>query len=213
MPQEQIGEQPEGDVGRAEQRERPEHRADRASAPGLAQGQERVEGDDDGDAGDGDVERTVADRINSLIVTMEPHQERMPDGGPVLEVRHLTARRAADVRAIIDAAERIQGSVVVDTLARSVCETSLQVTSASRSAFVAWDAASGTEVGDLMAAAVVSDSTGHYRVPALARGYDYTVMVAAEGYRPAVFDAGLTVEPDAPALKEMDPVELEPSIW
>ncbi len=76
-----------------------------------------------------------------------------------------------------------------------------------------WDAASGTDVGDLMAAAVVSDSTGHYRVPALARGYDYTVMVAAEGYQPAVFDAGLTVEPDAPALKEMDPVELEPSIW
>jgi len=64
----------------------------------------------------------------------------------LLEVRHLTARRAADVRAIIDAAERIQGSVVVDTLARSVCETSLQVTSASRSAFVAWDAASGTGV-------------------------------------------------------------------
>ena len=64
----------------------------------------------------------------------------------LLEVRHLTARRAADVRAIIDAAERIQGSVVVDTLARSVCETALQVTSASRSAFVAWDAASGTGV-------------------------------------------------------------------
>jgi diguanylate cyclase (GGDEF)-like protein len=64
----------------------------------------------------------------------------------LLEVRHLTARRAADVRAVIDAVERIQGSVVVDTLARSVCETSLQVTSASRSAFVAWDAASGTGV-------------------------------------------------------------------
>src|SRR5688572_13861029 len=64
----------------------------------------------------------------------------------LLEVRHLTARRAADVRAIIDAVERIQGSVMVDTLARSVCETSLQVTSASRSAFVAWDPASGTGV-------------------------------------------------------------------
>jgi diguanylate cyclase (GGDEF)-like protein len=64
----------------------------------------------------------------------------------LLEVRHVTARRGADVRAIIDAAERIQGSVAVDGLARSVCETSLQVTSASRSAFVAWDAASGTGV-------------------------------------------------------------------
>jgi diguanylate cyclase (GGDEF)-like protein len=64
----------------------------------------------------------------------------------LLEVRHLTARRAADVRAIIDAVERIQGSVVVDALARSVCETSLQVTSASRSAFVGWDPASGTGV-------------------------------------------------------------------
>ncbi len=64
----------------------------------------------------------------------------------LLEVRHATARRAADVRAIIDAAERIQGSVMMDTLARSVCETSLQVTSASRSAFVAWDSAAGTGV-------------------------------------------------------------------
>jgi diguanylate cyclase (GGDEF)-like protein len=64
----------------------------------------------------------------------------------LLEVRHLTARRAADVRAIIDAVERIQASVAVDALARSVCETSLQVTSASRSAFVAWDPASGTGV-------------------------------------------------------------------
>lgn len=59
----------------------------------------------------------------------------------LLEVRHLTARRAADVRGIIDAVERIQGSVMVDALANAVVETSLQVTSASRAAFVAWDAA------------------------------------------------------------------------
>lgn len=76
-----------------------------------------------------------------------------------------------------------------------------------------WEAASGTEVGELMAAAVLSDSTGRYQVPALSRGYDYTVMIAAEGYQPAVFEAGLTVEPDAPSLKEMDPVELEPAGW
>ncbi|MGQ0712995.1 MAG: GGDEF domain-containing protein [Gemmatimonadaceae bacterium] len=64
----------------------------------------------------------------------------------LLEVRHLTARRAADVRAIIDAVERIQGSVIGDALARSVCETALQVTSASRAAFVGWDSASGTGI-------------------------------------------------------------------
>ena len=64
----------------------------------------------------------------------------------LLEVRHLTTRRAADVRAIIDAVERIQGSVMVDALAQSVVETSLQVTSASRAAFVAWDSASATGV-------------------------------------------------------------------
>jgi diguanylate cyclase (GGDEF)-like protein len=64
----------------------------------------------------------------------------------LLEVRHLTTRRASDVRAIIDAVERIQGSVMVDALARSVCETSLQVTSASRAAFVAWDSAAATGV-------------------------------------------------------------------
>jgi hypothetical protein len=76
-----------------------------------------------------------------------------------------------------------------------------------------WEASDGEAVEGLMAAAVVSDSTGRYRLAALPRGHDYTVMIAARGFRSAVFERGLTVEPDAPALKEMAPVPLEPGVW
>jgi diguanylate cyclase (GGDEF)-like protein len=99
----------------------------------------------------------------------------------LLEVRHLTARRAADVRAIIDAVERIQASVVVDALARSVCETSLQVTSASRSAFVAWDPASGTGV-------IRSASPSFGLREGFALGNDSLVTRACRNDQPFVFE-------------------------
>lgn len=75
-----------------------------------------------------------------------------------------------------------------------------------------WEAATGEEAAALMTAAVVADSTGHYRVPGVPRGHDYTVMIAAPGYQSAVFAGGLTVEADAPALKDMRPVQLEPAL-
>lgn len=76
-----------------------------------------------------------------------------------------------------------------------------------------FEASGGEDVEGMMAAAVVTDSTGAYRLPGLPRGHDYTVMIAARGYRSAAFRDGLTVEPDAPALKAMDPVALEPGVW
>lgn len=75
-----------------------------------------------------------------------------------------------------------------------------------------WEAATGPEAAALMTAAVVADSTGHYRVPAVPRGHDYTVMIAAPGFQPAVFAGGLTVEADAPEIKDMRPVELVPAL-
>lgn len=79
--------------------------------------------------------------------------------------------------------------------------------------FEEWESAAGEETGTLIEAAVRADSTGKYRVPRLERGREYTVMIAARGYRSAAFDLGLTVEPDAPAVKTMDPVALEPGVW
>lgn len=79
--------------------------------------------------------------------------------------------------------------------------------------FERWESAAGEETGTLIEAAVRADSTGEYRVPKLERGREYTVMIAARGYRSAAFDLGLTVEPDAPAVKTMDPVALEPGVW
>ncbi|HJU68720.1 MAG TPA: sensor domain-containing diguanylate cyclase [Gemmatimonadaceae bacterium] len=116
----------------------------------------------------------------------------------LLEVRHLTARRAADVRAIIDAAERIQGSVVVDTLARSVCETSLQVTSASRSAFVAWDAASGTGI-------VRSASPGFALKEGYPLGDDSLVVRACRNDQLFVFEDAQRASLRTPVFAEGEP--------
>jgi diguanylate cyclase (GGDEF)-like protein len=116
----------------------------------------------------------------------------------LLEVRHLTARRAADVRAIIDAVERIQGSVAVDTLARSVCETSLQVTSASRSAFVAWDPATGVGV-------VRSASPGFGVKEGYALGNDSLVTRACRNDQLFVFEDAQRTALRTPVFAETEP--------
>jgi diguanylate cyclase (GGDEF)-like protein len=71
--------------------------------------------------------------------------------------------------------------VVVDALARSVCETSLQVTSASRSAFVAWDAAAGTGF-------VRSASAGFGLKADFPLGADSLVTRACRNDQPFVFE-------------------------
>ena len=116
----------------------------------------------------------------------------------LLEVRHLTARRSTDVRAIIDAVERIQGSVVVDALAQAVCETSLQVTSASRSAFVAWDAAQGAGV-------VRSASPGFGLKEGFALSADSLVMRACQNDQLFVFEDTRRASLRTPVFAEAEP--------
>jgi diguanylate cyclase (GGDEF)-like protein len=116
----------------------------------------------------------------------------------LLEVRHLTARRAADVRAIIDAVERIQGSVVVDALARAVCDTSLQVTSASRSAFIAWDAGSST--GTVRSASPAFGIKDGYRV-----SNDSLVTRACQNDQLFVFEDVQRTPMRTPVFSETEP--------
>ncbi|HEU4464296.1 MAG TPA: hypothetical protein VFS53_04555, partial [Gemmatimonadota bacterium] len=59
------------------------------------------------------------------------------------------------------------------------------------------------------AGAAMTDSTGRYEVPALTRGADFTVVIAARGHEPAVFESGLTVRPDDPSLTRLADVRLE----
>lgn len=79
--------------------------------------------------------------------------------------------------------------------------------------FERWEASAGEETGTLIRVAVRADSAGAYRLPRLERGHDYTVLIAARGFKSAAFDRGLTVEADAPAVVTMDPVELERAVW
>ncbi|MDQ6887488.1 MAG: GAF domain-containing protein, partial [Gemmatimonadota bacterium] len=58
-----------------------------------------------------------------------------------------TARRYRDrARTYVQAAERIQNNRDLPALGRAICETAVQVTSASRSAFILWDPAAGSGV-------------------------------------------------------------------
>lgn len=76
--------------------------------------------------------------------------------------------------------------------------------------FEDWERSSDEKVEELMAGAAVTDSLGRYEVPDLPRGTDFTVVVAARGHSPAVFENGLTVRPDDPPVTRIADVRLEP---
>ena len=76
--------------------------------------------------------------------------------------------------------------------------------------FEDWEKSSDEEVEELMAGAAVTDSMGRYEVPDLPRGLDFTVVVAARGHTPAIFESGLTVRTDDPPLTRIADVRLEP---
>ena len=76
--------------------------------------------------------------------------------------------------------------------------------------FSEWEESSDDEVEELMAGAAVTDSLGRYEVPDLPRGLDFTVVVAARGHSPAIFEQGLTVRSDDPPITRIADVRLEP---
>lgn len=76
--------------------------------------------------------------------------------------------------------------------------------------FDEWERSPDEKVEDLMAGAAVTDSLGRFEVPDLKRGVDFTVVVAARGHEPAVFESGLTVKSDDPPLTRLADVRLDP---
>lgn len=76
--------------------------------------------------------------------------------------------------------------------------------------FADWEGSPAEQIEDLMAGAAVTDSLGRFEVADLPRGSDFTVVVAARGHEPAVFEGGLTVRPDDPPFTRLADVELAP---
>jgi hypothetical protein len=76
--------------------------------------------------------------------------------------------------------------------------------------FDQWERSAAEEVKELMAGAAVTDSLGRFEVPDLPRGSEFTVVVAAQGHAPAVFESGLSVRPDDPPITRLADVRLEP---
>ena len=72
-----------------------------------------------------------------------------------------------------------------------------------------WATSRADSTASLMAGAALSDSAGEWWIEDLVRGRDYTVMVAARGYRPAVFEDGLSLLPDDTSPTRIAPVPLE----
>ena len=73
-----------------------------------------------------------------------------------------------------------------------------------------WGSSPADSTASLMAGAALSDSAGHWWIDDLVRGRDYTVLVAARGYRPAVFEDGLSLLPDDASPTRIAPVPLQP---
>ena len=76
--------------------------------------------------------------------------------------------------------------------------------------FDQWERSAAEDVKELMAGAAVTDSLGRFEVPDPPRGSDFTVVGAARGHEPAVFESGLTVRPDDPPITRLADVRLEP---
>lgn len=102
------------------------------------------------------------------------------------------------------------GGRVVDAESREGLPGGYVIVLAPGVSFADWEGSSGEQIEDLMAGAAVTDSLGRFEVPDLPRGRDFTVVVAARGHEPAVFEGGLTVRPDDPAFTRLADVELTP---
>lgn len=102
------------------------------------------------------------------------------------------------------------GGRVVDAESREGLPGGYVIVLAPGVSFADWEGSSGEQIEDLMAGAAVTDSLGRFEVPDLPRGRDFTVVVAARGHEPAVFEDGLTVRPDDPAFTRLADVELSP---
>lgn len=72
-----------------------------------------------------------------------------------------------------------------------------------------WEEASGPASEALMEGATITDENGAYAVRDLPRGRAYTLIVAAEGFEPAVFDRGLEIRPDDPPIVRPEAVRLD----
>ncbi|HUF89387.1 MAG TPA: carboxypeptidase-like regulatory domain-containing protein [Gemmatimonadota bacterium] len=99
---------------------------------------------------------------------------------------------------------------VVDAESREGVADGYVIVLAPGISFTDWEESPPEEIEDLMAGAAVTDSLGRFEVPDLPRGRDFTVVVAARGHEPAVFEGGLTVRPDDPPFTRLADVELAP---
>ena len=151
------------------------------------------------------------------ILAISCHSQPEDVKGPAADAPPDSAPRAAIARADTSGADTTDGVTVTGRVigedSGEPVPSAYVVVLVPGVRFDEWEAATGEETERLIRAAVRADSTGAYRVPRLERGRDYTVMIAARRYKSAAFDLGLTIAPDAPAIKRIDPVALEPAIW
>lgn len=102
----------------------------------------------------------------------------------------------------------IQGKVVDESTGRGIAGATVIVLRPGVDP-ARWASSPADSTAALVAGAALSDSAGQWWVDDLVRGQDYTVMVAARGYRPAVFEDGLSLLPDDANPTRIAPVPLQ----
>jgi hypothetical protein len=138
-------------------------------------------------------------------------------GEPELDTRLEADSLASDGGVAVTPAIPVPDSVPVTVAGRVIDEETGEgvpggyvIVLAPGVSFEEWEKSSDEEVEELMAGAAVTDSLGRYEVTDLPRGLDFTVVVAARGHSPAIFEQGLTVRPDDPPVTRIADVRLAP---
>lgn len=126
-----------------------------------------------------------------------------PDGPRAIESADTIATTPLRSGGVAVAGRVVGGEIAEPVVGAYVVVLSPEVT------LMEWEAASGSESEALMEAATVTDADGEYEILDLPRGGEYTLIVAAEGYEPAVFDHGLTIREDDPPVVRPETVRLD----
>ncbi|MGH7543467.1 MAG: carboxypeptidase-like regulatory domain-containing protein [Gemmatimonadota bacterium] len=143
-----------------------------------------------------------------VVAAIACRQERVGPGPARDEVGAAAVALGDSVTGIFASPIAIEGKIVDQTTGSGIAGATVIVLRPGVGP-ERWESSPADSTAFLMAGAALSDSAGRWWIDDLVRGRDYTVMVAARGYRPAVFEDGLSLLPGDASPTRIAPVLLK----